>query len=138
MLIFDTKAFRRLSVKKNIWVRELLSSCAATKTLPEGVSASSAKGIGICYTRTGRRFFDSVELETQFLGRIGEATERSGLWETLKSDWLCLDAELMPWSAKAQELLRRQYAAVGASSSGAFQAALTGLKTGRVSGRQDR
>ena len=28
----------------------------------------------------------------------------------------CLDCELMPWSAKAQELLREQYAAVGAAA----------------------
>ena len=45
----------------------------------------------------------------------------------LKTDWFCLDAELMPWSAKAQELLRRQYAAVGSSARAAFQEALIGL-----------
>jgi len=27
-----------------------------------------------------------------------------------------MDCELMPWSAKAEELLRRQYAAVGAAA----------------------
>jgi protein phosphatase len=37
------------------------------------------------------------------------------VWETLQSGWVCLDTELMPWSAKAQELLRQQYAAVGAA-----------------------
>jgi protein phosphatase len=83
---------------------------------------------GICVTRTGRRFFDSAELESQFLARIQHAMDGSGLWETLKSDWICLDAELMPWSAKAQELLRRQYAAVGASSRAALSAALSGLE----------
>src|SRR5262249_32602613 len=29
--------------------------------------------------------------------------------------WVCLDCELMPWSAKAQELFKTQYAAVGAA-----------------------
>jgi len=82
---------------------------------------------GICHTRTGRRFFDSAELEAQFLDRIRQAAERSGLWDQLKTDWFCLDAELMPWSAKAQELLRRQYAAVGASAREAFAAATEGL-----------
>jgi PNKP (polynucleotide 5'-kinase/3'-phosphatase) family adenylyltransferase-like protein len=33
----------------------------------------------------------------------------------------------MPWSAKAQELLRRQYAPVGAAARGAFREALAGL-----------
>jgi protein phosphatase len=85
------------------------------------------EGIGICYTRTGRRFFDSAELETQFLQRIREAADKVSLWDSLKTDWLCLDAELMPWSAKAQELLRRQYAAVGSSARAAFQEALGAL-----------
>jgi protein phosphatase len=86
------------------------------------------EGIGVCYTRTGRRFFDSAEMEAQFLERIREAADRASFWDVVKSDWFCLDAELMPWSAKAQELLRRQYAAVGASAHAAFQEALTGLQ----------
>jgi protein phosphatase len=85
------------------------------------------ESIGVCYTRTGRRFFDSSDLETQFLHRIREAADRMSLWDNLKTDWLCLDAELMPWSAKAQELLRRQYAAVGSSANAAFHEALIGL-----------
>ena len=83
--------------------------------------------IGVCYTRTGRRFFDKPELESAFLLRIREAADRCGLWDSLKTDWICLDAELMPWSAKAQELLRRQYAPVGAAARGAFREALAGL-----------
>ena len=85
------------------------------------------EGIGVCYTRTGRRFFDSSDLESQFLERIRQAADRSSFWDVIKSDWLCLDAELMPWSAKAQELLRRQYAAVGASTRAAFPEAIAGL-----------
>ncbi len=71
---------------------------------------------GICYTRTGRRFFDDLELENELLARIRSAADASGLWEELDTDWLLLDCELMPWSAKAQELIRTQYAAVGAAS----------------------
>jgi len=74
------------------------------------------EGIGICYTRTGRRFFDNAELETRFLERARVAATEAGFWEEFKTDWLCLDCELMPWSAKAQELLKQQYAAVGASA----------------------
>ena len=85
------------------------------------------EGFGICYTRTGRRFFDSAALETQFLHRIREAADTIDLWAVLKSDWFCLDAELMPWSAKAQELLRRQYASVGSAADAAFSQALEGL-----------
>src|SRR5712691_144219 len=45
-----------------------------------------------------------------------------------KTDWLCLDCELMPWSAKAQELLRQQYAAVGASARAALTESVVSLE----------
>ena len=73
-------------------------------------------GIGVCYTRTGRRFFDEAELEATFLTRVRDAVDSAGLFERLETDWLVLDGEMMPWSAKAQELLRQQYAAVGAAA----------------------
>ncbi|MCY7336219.1 MAG: polynucleotide kinase-phosphatase [Chamaesiphon sp.] len=76
----------------------------------------TGEGIGICYTRTGRRFFNETELETEFLGRIQAALTASDFWQRLETDWVCLDCELMPWSAKAQGLLRAQYAPVGAAA----------------------
>jgi len=85
------------------------------------------EGIGVCYTRTGRRFFTDPALEAALLARVNAAMEASGLWETLHTDWICLDAELMPWSAKAQDLLRYQYAAVGAAAQAALSAALQHL-----------
>ena len=68
---------------------------------------------GTVYTRTGRRFFNSDELKAAFLMRSLGAAEKADLWAQLNTDWVCLDCELMPWSAKAQELLRQQYAPVG-------------------------
>lgn len=73
-------------------------------------------GPGICFTRTGRRFFDDKELETEFTQRIQAAISGAGIWDEFQTDWVCLDCELMPWSAKAQELLRQQYAAVGVAA----------------------
>jgi protein phosphatase len=87
-----------------------------------------SSGAGSCYTRTGRRFFDNESLETEFLASVRSAIEHAGLWDELSTDWVCLDAELMPWSAKAQELLRQQYAAVGAASRAALTAALAALR----------
>jgi protein phosphatase len=74
------------------------------------------EGIGTCFTRTGRRFFDNPVLERALLLRLREALDRAGIWERLGTGWVCLDAELMPWSVKAQELIREQYAAVGAAA----------------------
>lgn len=74
------------------------------------------ESIGICYTRTGRRFFDNPVLEAKLLARVNAALSQSGFWEKFNTDWVCLDCELMPWSAKAQGLLREQYAPVGVAS----------------------
>ncbi len=84
-------------------------------------------GIGICYTRTGRRFFDDPQLESALLLRLRDALDSSGMWEQLETDWFCLDCELMPWSAKAQELLRHQYAAVGAAARAALATSVGAL-----------
>jgi len=91
------------------------------------------EGVGACYTRTGRRFFDDAELERDFLGQVLAAVDGADLFALLESDWVVLDCELMPWSAKAQELLRRQYAAVGAAGRVAFTETLAAL--GSASGR---
>jgi protein phosphatase len=85
------------------------------------------EGRGVVYTRTGRRFFDDVSTEQAFLDRLGESLTRAGWWERFDSDWFCIDGELMPWSAKAQGLLREQYAAVGAASTQSLDAALAVL-----------
>jgi protein phosphatase len=91
-------------------------------------------GIGVCYTRTGRRFFDDAGMEQGLLLLVQEAADRAGLWESLGTDWMCLDAELMPWSAKAQELIRHQYAAVGSAAKLALPAAVTTLRQARERG----
>jgi len=87
------------------------------------------EGIGICYTRTGRRFFDDTAVERELLGVVRGALDQTGFWEKLHTDWVCLDCELMPWSAKAQELIRQQYAAVGAAAGGALPEVVEALQT---------
>ncbi|MEV6377976.1 polynucleotide kinase-phosphatase [Streptomyces sp. NPDC051773] len=83
---------------------------------------------GSLYTRTGRPFFDDEARTELVLARIREAVTAAGLWDELDTDWLLLDAELMPWSLKASGLLRTQYAAVGAASGAVFPGALTALE----------
>jgi protein phosphatase len=83
---------------------------------------------GALYTRTGRPFFADEALTGRLLDRVAAGVGRAGLWEELGSDWLLLDAELMPWSLKAGALLRTQYAAVGAAAGAAFPGALAALE----------
>ncbi|HEX6508256.1 MAG TPA: polynucleotide kinase-phosphatase, partial [Chloroflexota bacterium] len=95
------------------------------------------EGFGVCYTRTGRPFFEPA-FQAELLIRVRRALDASDFWENLRTDWVCLDAEIMPWSAKAQELLRNQYAPVGAAgrmmldeaTSLAQQAAASGVDVG--------
>jgi polynucleotide kinase-phosphatase len=91
-------------------------------------------GFGACYTRTGRRFFESDALELELLGRVRAAAEGCGLFERLASDWIVLDCELMPWSAKAQELLRGQYAVVGAAARAGLGEATAAIATAEERG----
>ena len=92
--------------------------------------------LGVVYTRTGRRFFEDVALEKAFLERVRDAASGADLWNRLSTDWLCLDCELMPWSAKAQELLQKQYAPVGNAGVKTLYAEVEALQsaTGRVQG----
>jgi protein phosphatase len=82
---------------------------------------------GIIYTRTGRRFFADQSMERTVLERLRAGVTRAGLWEELATDWVALDMEVMPWSAKAGELLLNQYAAVGSAAQQAFALASTTL-----------
>ncbi|MFD5861297.1 polynucleotide kinase-phosphatase [Streptomyces chartreusis] len=83
---------------------------------------------GSLYTRTGRPFFDDESVTETILDRIRTAAGEAGLWDELATDWLLLDAELMPWSLKASGLLRSQYAAVGAASGAVFPGAVAALE----------
>ncbi|WP_371481515.1 polynucleotide kinase-phosphatase [Kitasatospora sp. NBC_00315] len=101
-------------------------------------------GPGAIWTRTGRAFLGDDAVTGAVLERLRAAAEQAGLFEELASGWLLLDAELMPWSLKAVELLRRQYAAVGAAAGAALPAVLAalgqatarGLDLGELTARQ--
>jgi protein phosphatase len=82
---------------------------------------------GVIFTRTGRPFFGDAALEQIVVERISTAFERAGLWDELETPWVCLDAEIMPWSFKAEELVRQQYAPVGAAGRAALAAAVESL-----------
>ncbi|WP_117208022.1 polynucleotide kinase-phosphatase [Allorhizocola rhizosphaerae] len=96
---------------------------------------------GVIYTRTGRSFFDSAKTEA-LLARVRAAIDAAGVWDELDTDWLMLDCELLPWSAKAHTLIQG-FAAVGAAGRAALpvalsvldQAAARGLEVGELRGR---
>jgi polynucleotide kinase-phosphatase len=88
---------------------------------------------GTIYTRTGRPFFPAP-VGGPLLDRVRAAVGTAGLWEELGSDWLLLDAEVLPWSAKAEPLIRDQYASVAAAAGAALPAARAVLASAAARG----
>jgi protein phosphatase len=90
----------------------------------------TGEGIGIVYTRTGRRFFGDAmpQLERGLLEHLRDALTRNGAWDGFSTDWFVFDCELMPWSVKAEDLVRGQYASVGAVAGAATAGALDVLR----------
>jgi protein phosphatase len=88
---------------------------------------------GAVYTRTGRSFFSDEKTE-ELLNRSRSALQRADVWTELDTDWILLDCELLPWTVKAEELLRDQYASLGAAARSALHAAGAGLEAARSRG----
>lgn len=113
--------------EKHMGSRAIVTICKSSDAARERFGITTGE-IGICYTRTGRRFFNDRGLEAQFLARVQTAVHHAGLWNNLDTPWLTLDCELMPWSLKALDLVRNQYAAVGSAGSGALGAVTESLQ----------
>lgn len=86
---------------------------------------------GVIYTRTGRPFFSDLVTERALLDRLGAAMDACDFWDRFATGWACVDAELMPWSAKARALIDEQYASVGAAAMGGLNAAIEILAAAR-------
>jgi protein phosphatase len=112
--------------EKHMGSRAVVIVCKDEQAARERFGVTEGE-IGIVYTRTGRRFFNEPALETQFVDRVRSALSAASFWSELDTKWVCLDCELMPWSAKVQELLKTQYAAVGAAGQASLPRAVASL-----------
>ncbi|MFB6893379.1 polynucleotide kinase-phosphatase [Kitasatospora sp. NPDC056327] len=124
-------AYRADGVERVICEEKHMGSRAVVLVARDGAALDRRFGVagpGAIWTRTGRAFLGDDGLTAAVLDRLRAAAERSGVFEELRTDWLLLDAELMPWSLKAADLLRRQYAAVGAAAGAALPAVLAALE----------
>ncbi|SED54560.1 polynucleotide kinase-phosphatase [Rhodococcus koreensis] len=107
----------------------VLARDAAAAAERFGVTDGSS---GIVCTRTGRPFFDDPATMSELVARLRTACRP--LMDDLESSWLALDCELLPWSAKAGELIRSQYASVGAAAGAALPDAITALERAAARG----
>lgn len=123
----DRGLIRVVCEEKHMGSRAIVIVCQNADAAKERFGVSTGES-GIVYTRTGRRFFSDLEMEAGLLDRVRASVRRAGLWDEFSTDWLCLDCELMPWSAKAQQLVREQYAAVGSAALASTVAAVEQLR----------
>jgi len=135
-LEYPVQAFDYYKVRgvgKVVCEQKHMGSRAVIVLCKDGETASKRFGIadnssGIIYTRTGRHFFDDKETEKAILSRLQKVLSQSHFWNDFNTSWVCIDSELMPWSAKAQELLETQYAPVGCAGHNGLAAAVTAIK----------
>ncbi|MFN0090072.1 MAG: polynucleotide kinase-phosphatase [Acidimicrobiales bacterium] len=119
------EAYRRDGVTQLVCEEKHMGSRAVVVACRDEEAARrrfGVAGLGAIFTRTGRAFFHDRALESAMLANLRSALESVGMWAELESDWLVLDCELLPWSAKAEDLLRTQYAPVGAAAVAALAA----------------
>ena len=132
-------AYRRDGVTTLVCEEKHMGSRAVVVACRDEEAAHRRFGVvgrGAIVTRTGRAFFNDHVLETALLDNIRSTFESLDLWTELASDWAVLDCELLPWSAKAEDLLRTQYASVGAAATATLRAEAEVLEAvaGRLSG----
>ena len=112
--------------EKHMGSRAVISVCKTARAAQARFGVAGEE-TGAIWTRTGRAFFSDPATTEGLLARLRNAIEKAGLWEELDSDWLLLDAEIMPWSAKAGSLIESQYAPVAASSRAGLTASIEAL-----------
>ncbi len=132
------EAYRREGVDRVVCEEKHMGSRAVVVVAKDADAARRHFGergtrTGVVYTRTGREFFPG-ELGEALVERVTAAVAGAGLFDELDADWIALDAELLPWSAKAQGLLRSQYAQVGAAARAAMPPALAALDAAAARG----
>ena len=124
--------------EKHMGSRALIVVCKDAEAAARRFGVEDGKS-GVVYSRTGRPFFSSKGAEAEIIARIGQAAESTGIWRLLGTDWMLLDAEVMPWSAKAQQLLRKQYLPTVAAARSSAQSLRTVLDVAarRVDGLEE-
>jgi len=113
--------------EKHMGSRAVIILCKDAETAGRRFKVNDGS-FGIIYTRTGRHFFDNFETQNSILSRLQTVLSATGFWADFNTDWVCLDTELMPWSAKAQKLLMEQYAPVGRSGRSGLASAINLIK----------
>jgi protein phosphatase len=127
-------AFRKAGVTEVICEEKHMGSRAVVLLAKDAERFGAPPGWrGVAHTRTGRPFFRADETAS-FLARLDAAFDAAGLWSELGTGWVLLDAEMLPWSLKAGEIIREHYASVGAAARAPLPKAVSVLESALAGG----
>ena len=131
--------YQRAGVRQVLCEEKHMGSRAVLVVARDADAARRRFGItsgeqGMIYTRSGRLFFNGRAETQEAVARTAKALDAAGLFRELETDWVCLDAEIMPWSAKAQGLIEQQYAPVGAAARAGLKLATAAAVTAAARG----
>ena len=113
--------YRKLGISRVVAEEKHMGSRAVVIVCRNAAAAAARFRVpgsarGAILTRTGRAFFPDPATEAALLDRLAAAMAATGFWDVFGTTWACLDAELLPWSAKARSLIDELYAPVGAAA----------------------
>jgi protein phosphatase len=111
--------YRKQGLKEVVMETKHMGSRALALVCRDEETARNRFGVtdgstGHIWSRSGRPFFKDADRH-DVLRKIAAGAAQS-LFKTLATDWLLLDCEIMPWNAKAAELIERQYAPTGSAA----------------------
>lgn len=100
---------------KHMGSRAIVVLCRDSET---AMVRFGSKQLGCIYTRTGRAFFED---NTEILASLRDGLSRAHFWEKFKSDWVCFDGEVLPWTLKAERLIEEKHGELLALGESAHQ-----------------
>jgi len=78
--------------------RAYILVCRDAEVARARFAATGSDEIGAAWTSTGRAVCADPILKSDLLLQLRRAAESSGLWTSLATDWLLIEAEVLPWS----------------------------------------
>lgn len=106
--------YRNHGIETLIAEKKHMGSRAVLLLFKDKESAKKSIGYemeGVIYSRSGRRFFDKIT-DQKIVRELNEELTQKGYFDKYETDFVLLDAEIMPWNLKAKELISSQYAHV--------------------------
>ncbi len=101
--------YRNENIKRVIVELKHMGSRAIVVVCRDEAAAMRRFGVnelGAVYTRSGRPFFEDPR---QVLSSLRDGLDRAQFWKSFNTDWVCLDGEYLPWTLKAEKLIKQTH-----------------------------